>query len=444
MAATISAIAAASNARLRRTRPPYRGGALVKHRPSSIIHWVYRRSLIAALASLALTGCGSDPAPPSIAGPPGQPALVVQDDAELLYRSDARIRANMRLLADLGVRSVRLTASWERLAPRARSPRRPAFDARDPAAYRADGWVPLDRAVREARAEGLGVMVDAGFSAPVWATAGDRSARPRRLVSPADLADFCAALARRYRGEVSAYTIWNEPNLPQFLERQFAGADRASPASPHHYRAMVAAALPAIRSVDAEAQVLIGGLAAYGRRRGVPPLRFVRELACVDARLRPVRGGACRGFERVEGDGFAHHPYSTATPPESVEPGASPDDVPIARIGELARLLDRLVAAGRLAPGLRDIYVTEYGYESNPPDAGAPYDPAQAARAWLGGEAIAAREPSVRTFAQFLVRDLPGTPGGQHQGSTPDWQSGLLFASGREKPLARILRRRSR
>jgi hypothetical protein len=205
---------------------------------------------------------------------------------------------------------------------------------------------------------------------------------------------------------------------------------------------MIAAAVPAIRSVDSDAKVLVGGLAAYGRRHGVSPLRFVRELACVDRFLRPLRRAECAGFDRVEGDGFAFHPYSTQTRPESVEPGASPDDVPIARIGALARLLHRLVAAGRLAPGLGDIYITEFGYESDPPDPGAPFDPGGAARAWLRAEAIAAREPRVRTFAQFLIRDLPATPGGQHQGSVPDWQSGLLFRDGREKPLAKQLRRR--
>ncbi len=402
-----------------------------------------RRRCLLALVVPVLVGCGSsEPSAPSVAGTPGQPALVVQDDAELLYRSDDRTRANMRLLADLGVRAVRLTAAWQQLAPRPRSPRRPVFDARDPGAYRAAGWAPLDRAVREARAAGLAVIIDAAFWAPVWATAGDTSARPRRLVSARELAAFCAALARRYRGRAGAYTVWNEPNLPQFLEPQFAGNGRSVPTSPHHYRAMVAAAVPAIEAVDSKAKVLVGGLAAYGRRRGIGPLRFVRELACVDRQLRPLRDPRCREFERVAGDGFAHHPYSTATVPGRVEPGASPDDVPIARIGELARLLDQLVAAGRLAPGLRDIYITEYGYESNPPDRGAPFGPAGAASAWVGAERIAAGTPQVLTFAQFLLRDLPAGAEGQRQGALADWQSGLLFEDGREKPLAGILRRR--
>src|SRR3954471_4386381 len=95
------------------------------------------RGLIALAVVLGLAGCGSStPAPPLIDGTPGHPALVVQDDAELLYRDDSRTRANMRRLGGLDVRSVRLTAAWANLAPRPRSRVRPAFDARDPDAYR--------------------------------------------------------------------------------------------------------------------------------------------------------------------------------------------------------------------------------------------------------------------------------------------------------------------
>ncbi len=38
------------------------------------------------------------------------------------------------------------------------------------------------------------------------------------------------------------------------------------------------------------------------------PLTFLRSFGCVDARLRAVRSGGCRGFAPVPGDGFAYHP----------------------------------------------------------------------------------------------------------------------------------------
>ena len=118
---------------------------------------------------------------------------------------------------------------------------------------------------------------------------------------------------------------------------------------------------------------------------------------------------------------------------------AEPDDAPLARIGTLAELLGRLAADGRIDPALRDLYLTEYGYETDPPDPGAPFRPERAAQMSSWAEAIAARQPRVRTVAQFLVRDLPGGSGAQREGRLRDWQSGVLFLDGRPKPLAAAL-----
>lgn len=377
----------------------------------------------------------------------------MQDDAELLYAPPRRISKAFDRLEAAGVRAVRLTAGWSVLAPRPRASRRPRFDARDPAEYDARGWARLDRAVRAAHRRGMAAMIDIGFWAPVWATDRDRSHHPRRYVDPLHLARFAQAVAQRYDGDydpagvagrlpaVRTFTIWNEPNMPEFLGPQWRGPVAAGvPVSPHLYRRMVAAAYPAIKSVQPDAVVLVGGLAGYGRR-GVPPLRFMRELACVDEGLSPLPRRECRDFERVPGDGLAYHPYSTHTEPDQVERTASADDAPLARLRQLGRLLDALAVAGRIDAGLRDIYVTEYGYETRPPDPGAAFAPARAARMWSWAEAIAARVPRVRTVAQFLVRDLPGAggAGARHEGQLSDWQSGLLFRDGRPKPLAAVL-----
>jgi hypothetical protein len=378
--------------------------------------------------------------------------MVVQDDSELLYAPPKRVAAALDLLKRSGVRTVRLTAGWSVLAPRPRATRKPRFDETDPAAYQAAAWRRIDRAVRGARKRGMAVIIDIAFWAPTWATAGDSSERPREGVDPRLFGRFAHAVARRYDGEynppgkasplpaVRAFTLWNEPNLPDFLRPQWRDpATRRTALSPHHYRRMVEAAYPAVKSVQPDSLVLVGGLAGYGHRAGVPPLRFIRELACVDASLRPLARPECARFKRVPGDGFAYHPYSTRTRPDRVEHGAGPDDAPLARIGTLGRLLDRLVAAKRLDARLKDLYITEYGYETDPPDPGAPFDPARAAQMLSWAEAIAAGHPRVKTFAQFLVRDLPGRRGAQREGRLSDWQSGMTFLDGRPKPLARTL-----
>jgi hypothetical protein len=279
-------------------------------------------------------------------------------------------------------------------------------------------------------------MIDIAFWAPVWATAGDRSERPRTGIDPREYTLFARAVARRYREDVRTYTLWNEPNRSAFFGPQRKGRRAVSP---HLYRRMVASAYPAVKDEQPDSVVLVGGLAAHGRAGGVPPLEFLREMACVDRRVRPVANGECARFAPVPGDGFAHHPFATQTPPDGVERSASRDDVPLARIGRLVGELEKLAAAGRIDPKMRDVYVTEFAYESNPPDPGALYTPERAARMMAFAEALAAREPRVRTFAQFLVRDLPGTSGEKSVGALPNWQSGIKFGNGHPKPLAAVL-----
>ena len=391
-----------------------------------------------AVVALALAGCGEEDAgePLRVAGPAGAPSMIVQDDAAFLFREPARVEQAMDLLHRSGVRAVRVTASWGQLAPDPRSDTKPDFDATDPGAYNAEAWARIDRVVSLARDRGMAVMIDIAFWAPVWATDRDASERPKLGVDAKEFAAFSRAVARRYADKVGTFTLWNEPNHPDFLGPQRTGGRAATP---HLYRRMVAAAYPAVKDEAPQSVVLVGGLAAHGRRNGVPPLEFLRDLACVDRALRPLATGECANFKPIPGDGFAHHPYSTRTRPDAVQRNASPDDVPLARIGKLADSLDRLATSGRISPKLRDLYLTEYAYESNPPDPGAIYTPERAARMMAFGEALAAREPRVRTFAQFIVRDLLGTSAGQRVGVVRDWQSGLEFIDGRPKPLTAVL-----
>jgi hypothetical protein len=421
---------------------------------------------------------------------------VLQDDAHLLYRTDAEVRSAMADVRALGVDRVRLTASWSLLAPGPDSAQRPDFDATDPGAYPAANWFYLDRAVRVAHETGLKVMIDLAFWAPRWATHDD-PATPNRLrteIDPQEYARFAQAVARRYDGsfrppaappgtppvptpspdadllgellggtvlgssnrppapptpppvshaapdplpQVSMYTLWNEPNLEVFLRPQWERRGRGwVPRSAEIYRAMVQAAYPAVKAVAPRAQVLIGGTAGTASRvpgvGSVPPLRFLRALACVDQRLRAIRTGGCAGFQRLPGDGWAHHPYSTKTLPS--RDASDPNNVPVAGLSRLAATLRTLVRRGRLAPGDADLYVTEYGYETSPPDPTAPFGPERQGALLAQAEYLARRVPAVKMWAQFMLRDLDGA------GVGSDWQSGLYFADGTPKPAAQTFR----
>jgi hypothetical protein len=104
--------------------------------------------------------------------------------------------------------------------------------------------------------------------------------------------------------------------------------------------------------------------------------------------------------------------------------------------GRLADLLDRLAAAGRTEERL-GVWDTEFGYETDPPDPTQPVSPAEQARWVPEAEAIALADPRVRSFAQFLFRDLPARPGATAKERWSDWQSGLELPDGAAKPLMR-------
>jgi hypothetical protein len=207
---------------------------------------------------------------------------------------------------------------------------------------------------------------------------------------------------------------------------------------------MVRAAYAAVKAVRRKVKVLIGNTSSTGGLRGsgpVPPLEFLRELACVDAKLRPRTTGDCAGFTTVPGDGWSHHPYSQNERPTRVSnPKKEPGDLRLADLPVLAKTLDRLVKMGRLAPANRNIYLTEFGYETG----GIPGRPrvSQTMQArWLTwAEYLADNVPNVRSFAQFLLRDQPPAPvrvSSSDKRPFGEYSTGLLLAGGGDKPAAR-------
>jgi hypothetical protein len=381
---------------------------------------------------VSLSGCGGAPRPDEPEPRPArQIARVLQDDAVFLHRSDAETAAAMDQLRDLHVDWLRITAGWSVIE---------TAEGQWPE----QAWAPLDRAVRLAGERGLKVNIDIAFWAPPWAVSKSLGLEGRERFEPdaARYARFATEVARRY-SEAAAFTVWNEPNHNVFLMPQWEHRDgRWHPAAPRVYRKMLRAAVPAIREAAPDALVLIGGTSSIGTTRGraandrLAPLLFLRELACVDERFRPLETPDCRDFTPLPGDGWSHHPYSTNLPPWKPDP--APDNVRMADLGRLVASLERL--RGRFEEEL-PIYLTEYGYQTNPPDPTWQHTPADQARYLTAAERIARSIPQVRSTAQFLLRDLPSRDGPTAQERWRDYQSGLYFADGRPKPAADAYRR---
>jgi Cellulase (glycosyl hydrolase family 5) len=373
---------------------------------------------------------------------------VVQDDAVFLHSSPAQVQAAARQLRALGATYLRVTAGWSVIAPAPRATRRPSFDAADPGDYR-DGFKALDTAVRAAAAAGLKVEIDIGFWAPRWAVAHGSSTPDRERYYPdaRQFGKFAAAVARRYSGTfyglpaVRMFVPWNEPNHPAFLLPQWK---RARPIAADVYRGMYLAAHDAIKAVQPDAQVLIGNLAATTRdaigHGGIAPLRFLRELTCVDDALNPLPTRACARYRPLAADGIAMHPYSNHFGAPGAE-SPSPDDAPIADTARVTALLSQLAARGRIA-SVWPVYDTEYGYETSPPDPFQTTTPEQQAQYLGQASYLAWKDPSTRMFAQFELRDVDPTTGRRAHFSKAsraywaDYQSGLYYDDGRPKPAA--------
>ena len=311
------------------------------------------------------------------------------------------------------------------------------------------------------------MQLDLAFWAPRWAVKR-RSPQPTRqrfIPNAQDFAAFAKAIAKRYSGHFSdprhhigrlpavhLYTTWNEPNFATFLAPQWVRKKKGyRPYSPHVYRDMHEAAYAAIKSVSPDNRVLIGGLSSIGGERpgrgGVPPLEFTRTLACVNRKLRPLKVPECRGAGKLHADGFAIHPYSVDVAPGVHAPRG--DDVFLADLSRLDTLLGELYKRGRTDHDW-PVYVTEYGYETKPPDPTAQYTPEQQARYVGWSTFLAQSDPRVKMFAQFLLRDV--APHAFTNSEFNDYQTGLLYpdgdaqarGAGVQDPAVRVLRHRAR
>jgi len=310
----------------------------------------------------------------------------VQDDA-WLAQGPGTLGQRLDRLDALGVDVVRFTIHWRAIAPR--RPLR-ALAMNDPA-YR---WELVDPALRGLASRGIQPLVTL-YGTPSWANGGRGQNVPPK--SATSFADFAYAAAKRYPF-VRMWTIWNEPNQRVML----------SPASPKLYvTRLLNPAYAAIHRANRGALVAGGVTAARGNTGGLSPLAWVRGMKAARAKL----------------DAYAHNPYASRPGSESPSRGAC------ATCGTISLAnLPRLLTEVRRSLGRKPVWLTEYGYQTNPPDRWLGVSPSLQAR-YVGEAALRAYQlPQVTLLIQFLVRDEP---------TLSRWQSGLFNVRGTAKPSAR-------
>jgi hypothetical protein len=306
----------------------------------------------------------------------------IQDDAWLEY-GPGTLNQRLTTFKRLGVQLVRFSLHWNEIATRRpanpSSPRDPAYDWRLP-----------DRVLRGLRRHGLTPVLTL-LGTPSWANGG----RPPNFAPPRrrDFRAFAHAAATRYRW-VRYWLIWNEPNKPLWLKPTKAAI------YVHH---LLNPAYEAIHAVLPHARVGGGATAPRGGLGGVPPVTWVRGMAFAHAKL----------------DAYAHHPYPSS-PSETPSSGGCRKcpSITMATIRKLLVLVRRSF-------GRKPIWLTEYGYQTNPPDTflGVPLRrqatllSIAAMRAW--------RLPRVTMLIQYLYRD---------EAVLSRFQTGLVFANDKPKP----------
>jgi hypothetical protein len=229
------------------------------------------------------------------------------------------------------------------------------------------------------------------------------------------------------------------------------------------YRSLIDDGWAALQSTGhSRDTILIGSLAARGSRtrasRSLPdgrpgnfgttkPLQFVRALYCVDTRGRQLRGAAASaescptsasGLRRFasqhpalfHASGFAVHPYPVNQAPTRLD-SRDPDYAELPDLPHVTSVLDGIGHTYRSRTRY-PIYITEFGYITNPPNRSNHYPSPSTAAFWINwGEYLMWRNPRVASTMQYLLEDPNPRVGVPELGGFAD---GLEFFGGAPKP----------
>jgi hypothetical protein len=362
------------------------------------------------------------------------------EDEGLLLSNQQLAPAAVIAWKGLGVDVVRIHARWWEIAPQDGATKAPSgFNASNPKDphYR---WGNLDAAVAMVRATGMRVMLTITGPGPLWASTEPKRHNPRWKPSPKAYAAFARAVATRYKDQVDRYLLWNEPNQQGWLQPQWECNSKrrnCTPVAPHLYRALVRAAEPQVHQADPGSEVVMGELAPIGNspisaNTPIKPLVFMRELACVDAKYKPIHGGLCKGFKAAKSDSFGYHPHPLLNAPDKANPDH--DEAQFADLSRLFTVLDKLRAKKRLRTS-PNIHLTEFGYQTNPPDKAIGISLGSQTKYLQQAAFVAWRAKRVRGLSFYQWDDEPVINRGSGTKRYSGWQTGLRFNDGKPKPV---------
>jgi hypothetical protein len=368
-------------------------------------------ALIAIVLSILAASAKPEPAAAS-----GGMLVGMYDPSQSFLAPDRSFAA----FKNLRVQVLRMDLLWGQIVALKR-PAHPA-DPTDPA-Y---DWGPYDAFVQNAAKNHIQVLFSI-YGTPRWAGAVKPNRAPAKMLY---LRQFATAAAKRYSGTfkrddgvvlpaVRKWMAWNEPNNPVFLRPQWKAVGKKNiPIAAKTYAAICTSVWAGVHSTHLKETVACGGTDPHGNnkarssRPSIAPLTFLAALKRF-------------GLSGSHFDVYAHHPYYSRPSESPAMAPKSKTAVTLGNINVLISLLTKLY-------GNKMLWITEYGYQTRPPDPHFGVTWAKQARYLSQAFSIARRNRRISLMTWFLLRDEKRLAG---------WQSGLETYSGKKKPAYYAFRR---
>lgn len=337
-----------------------------------------------------------------------------------------------------GARYVQIEVDWTSVEPDAPAGRESLTNPN----AREFNFGYLDAAIRKFRNTGL-QPVFLVTDAPRWAegaggTAAEYATGGYRPNATA-FGHLAHALAERYSGHfrnplhrrtflprVRYMQAWAEANTPFHLSPQWTRrSGRLVNTGAVIYRHLLNAFYAGVKSADRSDVVLTTGFESYGDAPGrglmrTHPVTFLENLLCLRPNRKPT---TCS--DRAHFDVLASDPYDVGAPTVHA---VSPLDATAPDLARLTRVVKAALVARTLFPTRRKpLWVTEFGYDSDPPNPTRNAISTATQARWLEESFYVFWHEGVSTELWYLVRD-------QTPPYNRNYFSGVYFRDGRPKP----------
>ena len=369
----------------------------------------FRKASI-ALITIVLCALAATVSPPRAAAARGM-LVGIYDPVQPVASPQTAFPTLVKLRAQI----IRLNLDWNVIA--AKKPTNAANPA-DPA-Y---NWSTYDDVLLNANKNKIQVLFTI-VGTPRWAQ-GKKKGINRVPAKMSSLKYFALAAAKRYSGTfkrddgtklpaVRKWLAWNEPNNPLFLFPQWQKVGkRYIPIAARNYVGICTAIWSGVHASHLSKEVVgcgatdpRGNNSGRNRRPSISPLAFLADLKHYGLKARHF-------------DVYAHHPYYGGRTESPTTKPKGKQTVTLANLGVLTKLLAKNF-------GNKKLWITEYGYQTRPPDRAFGVSWKNQARYLTKAYAIARKNPRVTMMLWFLMKDEKRLGG---------WQSGFFTAAGKKKP----------